>query len=377
MATIKQIMIQKGESQDTRSFSTSAESTTYNDEISGLGASNVQKALELISVKLASKNLDGNNKIDKVNPTGTGSLSLNRKDGSLVGENSAAVGFRNTASGSSSFAEGNNTRATGTNSHAAGSGTEASAVNSFAVGQGTHATNNESFAIGSNTTASGEQSFAGGVGTTAAAASSFAFGKNNIIHGGKNNSVAIGTGLNPTTSEEVVIGSYNNENATYIESKPSFVIGTGTESNHKDGFVVLNNGTAIASNDIQIRTGQNTVSLNELNNKVKEGFYKELTQRQYNALTEAEKNNGTVYYIKDSDPFDVAWDKVKLSSFGANDSSIKFGVDADGNFGYIKPGADSVIPFNANRSGASLMKMYAPKIDFFWGNIVEIKEIKE
>ena len=35
------------------------------------------------------------------------------------------------------------------------------------------------------------------------------------------------------------------------------------------------------------------------------------------------------------------------------DGKIKFGIDADGNYGYIKDGADSVTPF---KSGANIMK---------------------
>lgn len=44
------------------------------------------------------------------------------------------------------------------------------------------------------------------------------------------------------------------------------------------------------------------------------------------------------------------------------DGKIKFGIDADGNYGYIKDGADSVTPFNSdfkilvNKSGSSITK---------------------
>ena len=53
-----------------------------------------------------------NNKMDKNNPTGTGSFSLNRRSDTVVGDYS--------------FAEGSNGRATGTASHAEGFNTEAS-----------------------------------------------------------------------------------------------------------------------------------------------------------------------------------------------------------------------------------------------------------
>lgn len=62
-------------------------------------------------------------KMDKNNPTGTGSLSLNRASGSTVGANSVAVGNGNTASGESSFAEGSGTTSSGRFSHSEGNST--------------------------------------------------------------------------------------------------------------------------------------------------------------------------------------------------------------------------------------------------------------
>ena len=67
--------------------------------------------------------LDG--KMDKNNPTGTGSFSLNRKAGSTIGDYSHAEGYDTTASGESSHAEGHFTVALGENSHAEGYSTKA------------------------------------------------------------------------------------------------------------------------------------------------------------------------------------------------------------------------------------------------------------
>lgn len=64
--------------------------------------------------------------MDKVNPTGTGSFSLNRKANTTVGEYSFAEGYSTTASGDSSHAEGYSTTASGNYSHAEGYGTKAS-----------------------------------------------------------------------------------------------------------------------------------------------------------------------------------------------------------------------------------------------------------
>ena len=50
--------------------------------------------------------IEDSDKMDKNNPTGTGSLSMNRLEGSIVGELSVALGSENIASGNGSYAEG-------------------------------------------------------------------------------------------------------------------------------------------------------------------------------------------------------------------------------------------------------------------------------
>ena len=81
-----------------------------------------------------------NDKMDKVNPTGTGYFSLNRKTDHTPGVNSVAVGHQTTASGNYSFAEGWATTASGFISHAEGASTTASGSYSHAEGRGTTAT---------------------------------------------------------------------------------------------------------------------------------------------------------------------------------------------------------------------------------------------
>ena len=60
------------------------------------------------------------NKMNNVNPTGTGALSLNRKENTSIGVNSVAEGNACTASGNNSHAEGDNSKAIGLTSHAEG-----------------------------------------------------------------------------------------------------------------------------------------------------------------------------------------------------------------------------------------------------------------
>ena len=73
-------------------------------------------------------------KMDKENPTGTGSFSLNRKAGTTIGMYSFAEGESTTALGDCSHAEGFNTTASGIGSHAEGINTTASNDNSHAEG---------------------------------------------------------------------------------------------------------------------------------------------------------------------------------------------------------------------------------------------------
>lgn len=89
-----------------------------------------------------------NNKMDKANPTGTGSLSLNRKAGSTIGSNSVAMGTNTRATGTNTTALGNDTLAYGENSVAMGSGSTVNGTNSVAVGNHTGAKSNNQFVFG-------------------------------------------------------------------------------------------------------------------------------------------------------------------------------------------------------------------------------------
>ena len=101
---------------------------------------------------------DISTKMDANDPVGTGSFSMNRKAGTVVGVNSHAEGSSTTASGSYSHAEGYITTASGSNSHAEGYSTTASGGYSHAEGYRTKASGGSSHAEGNDTTASGDYS---------------------------------------------------------------------------------------------------------------------------------------------------------------------------------------------------------------------------
>ena len=86
--------------------------------------------------------IEDSDKMDKTNPTGTGSFSMNRLEGSTIGSKSHAEGDNTTASGEASHAEGYYTTASGEDSHAEGGYTTASGKYTHAEGYHTTARTN-------------------------------------------------------------------------------------------------------------------------------------------------------------------------------------------------------------------------------------------
>ena len=116
-------------------------------------------------------------KMNKNDPVGTGSFSMNRKSGTTVGEYSHAEGYNTIASGDYSHAEGYITKATSSSddavlatsstnagycTHAEGYGTVAYGAVSHAEGNGTKASGISSHSEGYDTRASGDYSHAEG-----------------------------------------------------------------------------------------------------------------------------------------------------------------------------------------------------------------------
>ena len=111
---------------DGTTIACSADEVSYNHTISGLSASDVKGALDELA----------DEKMDKANPTGTGSLSLNRKAETTVGSNSATLGLGCTASANQTFAAGYNNEASGVTACAVNSTNKASGAGSFCSGYG-------------------------------------------------------------------------------------------------------------------------------------------------------------------------------------------------------------------------------------------------
>lgn len=130
------------------------------------------------------------NKMDKVNPEGSGTFSFGRLSGSTTGTRSIVLGSDATASGKDSAAIGRKAKAeadyataigygntaSGGNSVVIGVNSTASAGNSIVIGSGSTASNQNGVAIGANVSASGSSSLATGYGTEAAGYMSTAMG---------------------------------------------------------------------------------------------------------------------------------------------------------------------------------------------------------
>ena len=107
--------------------------STLSSNVSSL-SSNVSS----LSSNVSSLSSSVNEKMNKSNPKGSGSFSLNRKANTTIGVNSFAEGYQTTASGKGSHAEGKETTASGDYSHAEGSRTTALSI-SHAEGSSTNA----------------------------------------------------------------------------------------------------------------------------------------------------------------------------------------------------------------------------------------------
>lgn len=119
------------------------------------------------SAKDISEVANSSNKMDYSNPTGTGSLSINRKSGTSIGTNSIAIGYNTEASGLGAFSEGRDTSSSGNYAHAEGRETQATHNQTHAEGYQTKAKGNSSHAEGYQTSSNGFASHAEGNGTIA------------------------------------------------------------------------------------------------------------------------------------------------------------------------------------------------------------------
>lgn len=146
---------------------------------------------------------DPSSKMDKENPFGTGSFSMNRSPNGAVGSSSVAVGKDTEASGKESFAEGYRTIASGKYSHAEGLESMATGDCSHAEGSGTVAFGVKSHAEGTSTEARGRMSHAEGFFTLATPDYQHVQGKFNVEDSSGQFADIIGWGTNNTSKKNI------------------------------------------------------------------------------------------------------------------------------------------------------------------------------
>lgn len=221
------------------------------------------------AVDLAQSTADS--KMDKTNPVGTGSFSMNSR-GSL-GRYSHTEGYNCSASnvttieptstsmsnssgqyGYGAHAEGYGTVASGVASHSEGTGTLASGRFSHAEGDSTTASGDISHAEGYSTTASGAVSHAEGMGTFASGQASHAEGRETTASGQASH--AEGCYTEATNQAQHVQGKYNildTEGTATTKGKYAHIVGNGTSDTARSNAHTLDwNGVGWFQGGLQV-----------------------------------------------------------------------------------------------------------------------------
>ena len=216
--------------------------------------------------------IEDSDKMDKIDPIGTGTLSMNRAKGSAIGTNSVALGSENIAQNNCSFAEGYNVSSSGYASHAEGYQSTSNRQASHAEGYKTTASGDNSHAEGGETTASGDNSHAEGIYSSATGFCSHAEGYKTTASGNQSHTEGTDTIANGKRSHaeggytiassdyQHVQGKYNIEDTT---NTYAHIVGGGTSNTDRKNIHTLDwNGNATFSGDITATDSEgNQVSL--------------------------------------------------------------------------------------------------------------------
>lgn len=187
------------------------------------------------------------------NPVFTGSVSMGRKEGTVIGNHSVAVGMETTAQGNYAFAKGQLTVASGMFSSAEGKWSKATANASHAEGMDTTASNLSAHSEGYGTKASGDCAHAEGQKTEARAAGSHSEGKGTIA----------------TADTQHVQGRYNIEDT---EKKYAHIVGNGTDDTERSNAHTLDwDGNAEYAGDVTANGcgGEAPISLKNIESRLK------------------------------------------------------------------------------------------------------------
>ena len=191
------------------------------------------------------------NIMSSVNPTGTGSFSMNRNSESEIGKCSHAEGYDATASGSYSHAEGISVIASGNQSHAEGNITIASGQNSHAEGSNTIASGSNSHAEGWGTIASEQNSHAEGWGTKASSPYQHVQGKWNINDFSHVYAHIVGNGTtdDARSNAHTLDWSGNAWYAGTVEGK-ALILPSSTENSTKKFRITVDDSGALTATEV-------------------------------------------------------------------------------------------------------------------------------
>lgn len=195
-----------------------------------------------------------NRKMDKENPNGSGSFSINRRNNTAIGENSIALGNNVTASGEAAYAEGSTTIASGDASHAEGQASQATGAVSHAEGIMSQASGNSAHAEGYYTAASGMCSHAEGSFTAAQGDYTHAEGADTIAFGAYSHAEGEGT---------IAQGLYQHVQGTYnipIDDNTTIhIVGNGTSNeNRSNAHIIEDTGNAWFAGEVYVGSTSGT-----------------------------------------------------------------------------------------------------------------------
>lgn len=230
--------------------------------------------------------------LHSINPSGIGSFSLNRRNGTDIGILSFAAGRNGTASGNYSHAEGDGANATGMSSHAEGISTTASregahaegvsttssGISTHAEGRTTTAYGHMSHAEGDHTTSIGEGSHAEGYYTKTTHRSQHVFGEYNV--------------LDSSTA-------YNSQRGNYVE-----IVGNGTADDARSNARTLDwSGNEVLAGRLKVNGTEDVPIIYEV------------TQSQYDALKQAGTLvHNALYVITDAENLNCTAEDIEYSS---------------------------------------------------------------
>ena len=203
---------------------------------------------EVIDINYSNHSYSISNKsyLNKTNPAGTGSLSLNRKSGTVTGKNSVAVGSETTASALDTFAAGQKTQALKTGAFAEG-------VNSIAGGGRSHAEGYNTKTYGWNSHAEGNGSVTGDVNDENKGTNAHAEGYQTLAYGTNTHTEGYKTAAYGTCQH--VQGRYNVHDT---EENYAHIVGWGEENKPKNIHTLDKNGNAWFTGNVYIGSNSGT-----------------------------------------------------------------------------------------------------------------------